>query len=44
MEYSWNQALLGTLAVLANVRPEDLDGPAPCASWDVRARGVSRAR
>jgi uncharacterized protein (TIGR03086 family) len=37
MECSLDQALQGTLAVLAKVRPEDLDGPTPCASWDVRA-------
>jgi uncharacterized protein (TIGR03086 family) len=37
MECSLNQALQGTLAVLAQVRPEDLDRPTPCASWDVRA-------
>jgi hypothetical protein len=27
----------GTLAVLTRARPEDLDGPTPCVSWDVRA-------
>jgi uncharacterized protein (TIGR03086 family) len=37
MESSLEQALQGTLAVLTKVRPEDLDGPTPCASWDVRA-------
>jgi uncharacterized protein (TIGR03086 family) len=37
MECSLERALQGTLAVLARVRPEDLDGPTPCASWDVRA-------
>jgi Mycothiol maleylpyruvate isomerase N-terminal domain len=31
------QALQGALAILTRVRPEDLDGPTPCASWDVRA-------
>ena len=37
MECSLHRALQGTLAILARVRPEDLDGPTPCASWDVRA-------
>ena len=37
MECSLDQALQGTLAVLTMVRPEDLNGPTPCASWDVRA-------
>ena len=37
MECSLHRALQGTLAVLTRVRPEDLDGPTPCASWDVRA-------
>lgn len=37
MECLLDQALQGTLAVLAKVRPEDLHGPTPCASWDVRA-------
>jgi uncharacterized protein (TIGR03086 family) len=37
MECSLDQALQGTLAVLTKVRPEDLDKPTPCASWDVRA-------
>jgi uncharacterized protein (TIGR03086 family) len=37
MERSLDQALQGTLAVLTKVRPEDLDGPTPCVSWDVRA-------
>jgi uncharacterized protein (TIGR03086 family) len=37
MECSLDRALQGTLAVLARVRSEDLDGPTPCASWDVRA-------
>jgi uncharacterized protein (TIGR03086 family) len=37
MECSLDQALQGTLAVLTMVRPEDLDRPTPCASWDVRA-------
>ena len=37
MECSLDQALQGTLAVLTGVRPEDLDGPTPCASWDVGA-------
>ena len=35
MERSLDQALQGTLAVLTKVRPEDPDGPTPCASWDV---------
>jgi uncharacterized protein (TIGR03086 family) len=37
MEFSLPRALQGTLAILTSVRPEDLDGPTPCASWDVRA-------
>jgi uncharacterized protein (TIGR03086 family) len=37
MEGSLHRALQGTMAVLTRVRPEDLDGPTPCASWDVRA-------
>ena len=37
MEYPLNQAMQSTLAVLAKVRPGDLDAPTPCASWDVRA-------
>jgi uncharacterized protein (TIGR03086 family) len=37
MECPLNQALQSTLAILANVRPRDLDAPTPCASWDVRA-------
>jgi uncharacterized protein (TIGR03083 family) len=37
MEGSLLRALQGTLAVLTRVRPKDLDGPTPCASWDVRA-------
>jgi uncharacterized protein (TIGR03086 family) len=37
MECSLHQALQGTLAVLTRVRPEDLDTPTPCTSWDVRA-------
>jgi uncharacterized protein (TIGR03086 family) len=37
MELSLDQALQGTLTVLTMVRPEDLDRPTPCASWDVRA-------
>jgi pimeloyl-ACP methyl ester carboxylesterase len=37
MECSLHRALQGTLAVLTRVRPKDLDGPTPCASWDVRA-------
>jgi uncharacterized protein (TIGR03086 family) len=32
-----DRALLGTRAILAKVRPADLDAPTPCASWDVRA-------
>jgi uncharacterized protein (TIGR03086 family) len=32
-----DQALQCTLAVLAKVRPEDLDGPTPCALWNVAA-------
>jgi uncharacterized protein (TIGR03086 family) len=30
------QAFASTRAVLANVKPEQLDQPTPCASWDVR--------
>jgi uncharacterized protein (TIGR03086 family) len=37
MECSLHRALQGTLAILTRVRPHDLDGPTPCASWDVRA-------
>jgi uncharacterized protein (TIGR03086 family) len=37
MEGSLDRALQGTLAVLARVRPGDLDAPTPCASWDARA-------
>jgi hypothetical protein len=37
MECPLDQALQGTLAILTRVRPKDLGGPAPCASWDVRA-------
>ena len=37
MEYPLNQAMQSTLAVLTKVRPDDLDAPTPCASWDVRA-------
>jgi len=37
VEYPLNQAMQGTLAVLAKVTPGDLDAPTPCASWDVRA-------
>ena len=37
MECSLHRALQGTLTVLTRVRPKDLDGPTPCASWDVRA-------
>ena len=37
MECSLHRALQGTLAILTRVRPKDLDGPTPCASWDVRA-------
>ena len=37
MECSLRRALHGTLAVLTRVRAEDLEGPTPCASWDVRA-------
>jgi uncharacterized protein (TIGR03086 family) len=31
-----HRALEGTRVVLGRVRPKDLDGPTPCASWDVR--------
>jgi uncharacterized protein (TIGR03086 family) len=37
MESTLDRALAGTLAILAQVRPEHLDRPTPCASWDVRA-------
>jgi hypothetical protein len=37
VEYPLNEAMQSTLAVLTKVRPEDLDAPTPCASWDVRA-------
>jgi uncharacterized protein (TIGR03086 family) len=37
MECSLHRALEGTLAVLTRVRAKDLEGPTPCASWDVRA-------
>jgi uncharacterized protein (TIGR03086 family) len=37
MECSLHRALRGTRAVLSRVQPRDLDGPTPCASWDVRA-------
>ena len=37
MEYPLNQAMQSTLAVLTKVRPDDLNAPTPCASWDVRA-------
>ena len=32
-----NRALASTQAIVAKVRPADLDAPTPCASWDVRA-------
>jgi len=32
-----NRAFRSTLDILARVRPEDLDAPTPCASWDVHA-------
>ena len=32
-----DRALGSTLAILASVRPGQLDAPTPCASWDVRA-------
>ena len=37
MECPLDQALQGTLVILTRVRPKDLGGPTPCASWDVRA-------
>lgn len=37
MERALQQALQGTLVILTRVRPEELDRPTPCASWDVRA-------
>src|SRR5271170_4911038 len=32
-----DMALQSTLAVLAKVKPADLEAPTPCASWSVRA-------
>lgn len=32
-----DQAFQSTLAILAQVEPDQLDAPTPCASWDVRA-------
>ncbi len=32
-----SRALHSTLAIMAKVQPAQLDGPTPCASWDVRA-------
>lgn len=32
-----SQAFATTRSVLANVKPDQLDDPTPCASWDVRA-------
>ena len=37
MECPLGRAIQGALAILTKVRPNDLDGPTPCASWDVRA-------
>jgi uncharacterized protein (TIGR03086 family) len=37
MECPLDQALQSTMAVLTNVRSQDLNAPTPCASWDVRA-------
>ena len=37
MECSLHRAVHSTLTVLTGVRTEDLEGPTPCASWDVRA-------
>jgi uncharacterized protein (TIGR03086 family) len=31
------RAVAGALAMIANVQPEDLARPTPCAEWDVRA-------
>jgi hypothetical protein len=44
MECSLDQALQGTLAILAKVRSEDLDGPTLCASWVVRASSLALSR
>jgi len=33
---SLEQAFATTRSVLENVKPDQLDGPTPCASWDVR--------
>jgi uncharacterized protein (TIGR03086 family) len=32
-----NRAFMSTRAILAEVQPDQLDMPTPCASWDVRA-------
>lgn len=44
MECSLDQALQGTPAILAKVRPEDLGGPTLCASWVVRASSLASSR
>jgi uncharacterized protein (TIGR03086 family) len=36
-ETQLDRAFQSNLDVLAKVRPQDLDRPTPCASWDVRA-------
>jgi uncharacterized protein (TIGR03086 family) len=36
-ETQLDRACQSNLGVLAKVRPQDLDAPTPCASWDVRA-------
>ena len=37
MEMELNRAFDSTLAIMANVKPGQLDAPTPCASWDVSA-------
>jgi Mycothiol maleylpyruvate isomerase N-terminal domain len=32
-----NRAFQSTLEMLEKVKPQDLEAPTPCASWDVRA-------
>jgi hypothetical protein len=44
MECSSDQAPQGTPAILAKVRPEDLDGPTVCTPWVVRASSLASSR
>jgi hypothetical protein len=44
MERSLDLALQGTPAILAKVRPEDLDGPTLCAPWAVRPSSLASSR